>query len=81
MSEINIFGVRGYETYIIDSNTVGVRPKWISIKDAVPDYKGDYLCYGKSGISIARYYDDIFFHHDDQNDDEITHWMPLPEKP
>jgi hypothetical protein len=78
---INIFGNEAYETYIIDTNTVGIRPKWHDVKVSFPNYPGDYLCYGKNGIGIERYYNHMFFGENDQSDDEVTHWMILPERP
>lgn len=31
-----ITALDGYETYKIDDNTIGIRPKWISCKDRLP---------------------------------------------
>lgn len=90
MSEINIFGAPGYETYIIDGNTVGVRPKWTSVEDALPVKEGYYLCfstYGGGMVDTWYWWKEGHFasQMEDDNDpdprDDITHWMPLPEFP
>lgn len=59
------------------------KPKWISVKERLPENDGRYLCVlpiGKSGavyvkimngdrhgFSLAHIYND-----------DVTHWMPLP---
>lgn len=35
--ELNIVGVDGYETYLVNDNTICIRPKWISVKDRLPE--------------------------------------------
>ena len=68
------------------------KPKWISVKDVMPEKAGDYLVIGErwSGSNVDVY---IAYHHDkkyahkflsDCNDhglDPITHWMHLPNPP
>ncbi len=39
---IDMQGLDGYETFVIDSHTVGIRPKWISVKERLPDFY-DYV--------------------------------------
>lgn len=61
--------------------------EWISVKDRLPEHKGDYLVYWEltpqrywlsDGIEIVHFKNNKFFTKDKKN---ITHWMPLPEKP
>ncbi len=42
---LNIIGIDDYETIAIDSNTIGIRPKWISVKERVPNDDQDVLVY------------------------------------
>lgn len=59
--ELNIRGSDSYETYVIDESTIGVRPKWISVEDRLPeDYYEYVLVYARMDgdepcpTSIAR---------------------------
>ena len=81
----------GFETYVIDESTIGVRPKWISVDIKLP--KSDTLCVvscGAAGYHLAQYDDNGSRHHWIpiyggcsfnsilRNLQYITHWMPLP---
>lgn len=86
--EISIKGIDGYETYITGENEVSIRPKWINVNDKLPDdqqpiifYVKDrdqcfcgYLDYDPKHPKFRENIDDWWF-----DDEEITHWMPLPE--
>lgn len=61
--------------------------KWISVKDRLPDKKGEYICFleGK-GIRIKEFHSwgkntPFRFWTNGQEDKKVTHWMPLPEPP
>ena len=57
--------------------------EWISVKDRLPEY-GDgnvLIAYKQGGIYIDSW-DEEYEEWDDAGiDDDITHWMPLPEPP
>ena len=60
--------------------------KWINVKDKLPEHKGDYLVYEKwiirgrisDSIEIVYFRGKSYWAKSNEN---ITHWMPLPEKP
>lgn len=62
--------------------------KWISVKDRLPEIDGDYLCYVKndvpyiSNVQVIEYVEGIGFSWEGyEPDEDVTHWMPLPEPP
>lgn len=70
-----------------------IQMSWISVKDRLPDPGELYLVWSTySGVEIFHY-DYIYggkkpcFYKDDENgypineDDWVTHWMPLPKSP
>ncbi len=42
MTVINILGSEGFETFVFPNGDIGVRPKWISVKDRLPELKSEY---------------------------------------
>ena len=71
-------------------------PQWISVDDRLPDETGRYLAVKKriapddfggnrTDIVIIRFFVDDGFrmpiHIPDWINEEVTHWMPLPEPP
>ena len=42
---IKIIGIEGYQTFAIDNKTIGIRPKWISVKDKLPPLGKPCLLY------------------------------------
>lgn len=48
-------------------------PKWISVKDRLPEAPGYYLTWGSCGPEVLHF---AFRWRAD-----VTHWMPLPEAP
>ena len=67
--------------------------KWISVEDRLPD-DGEYIVHYASGdIVVAAFSQDQMKAHNNINygwicgeegityEDEVTHWMPLPEPP
>ena len=77
---------------VLHSNWVGAlrdalekQPKWISVKERLPEKAGRYLVcavnrYGGDRQITAAYYQfGARFHLVDLY--EVTHWMPLPEPP
>lgn len=65
--------------HVIDkAQTVG---GWISVKDRLPEKKGDYIAYTKDGIVWPYWFDDVWFDTLGYATDTVTHWMPLPEPP
>lgn len=58
---LSIIGIDGYETFCIDKHTIGIRPKWISVSESLPEeYEYVLVCAKMKGtnepspISIAR---------------------------
>lgn len=58
--------------------------KWISVKDKLPEHFGSLLGFTKSKRTLITWIDKgtkTFDFHCIDDDDEFTHWMPLPEPP
>ena len=64
-------------------------PRWISVKDRLPEKPGRYLCwFGKNtfavGASIVPYIPDLHWFaslESLERYENVTHWMPMPEPP
>lgn len=58
--------------------------QWISVKDRLPKNKGDYLTgmffEGYKRVQQVRYFDGDNFHNQEQFN-QVTHWMSLPNEP
>ena len=80
--ELNFKGFDNCETYVVDENTIGVRPKWISVKDRKPDNCEEVLinfgddCYALGSLVGKRWYS-----FESRLLKKVTHWMPLPKPP
>ena len=68
--------------------------KWISVEENVPSFGSAALCYNpQHNIFVAWYKKDVWnggganrdkncgYWEWDVGEEEVTHWMPLPEKP
>ena len=80
--------------YYIDDVPCDTANKWISVKDRLPNCNGIYLVWmphyfgGEIGEPVVCYFDGKNTWHDSYgvdfgrilNPDDVTHWMPLPEK-
>lgn len=60
------------------------QPKWISVKDRLPEEGETVLCYYESDLigvctRLHKIWEDSYGYW--ESDDAITHWMPLPEPP
>ena len=67
---------------MIDEGPTTVFDGWISVKDRLPDKKGDYLIYNTDGIVWPYWYDgDGWYDTLGYLTQRVTHWMPLPEPP
>ena len=93
---LSIQGIDGCETYKIDENTIGVRPKWISVKDRLPECeKCLAVCISEKGkmynmrhdgwfrdtLYACRMHGEEFIIESHGPTLPATHWMPLPEFP
>ena len=62
-------------------------PRWISVKERLPEKNGRYLVCDKNGEVYSAEYEknrpDSEWTDDYEGylDMEVTHWMPLPERP
>ena len=89
--------IEGLADDVIDiiANSVTVQ-EWISVKDRLPEENGRYLAVKKriapdalggnrTDIVILRFFVDDGFrmpiHIPDWINEEVTHWMPLPQQP
>ena len=63
------------------------KPKWISVKERLPEEDDFYFCCVKSFCYPGRIYTNILaydkggFKEGRIYTDDVTHWMPLPEPP
>lgn len=60
------------------------QPKWISVKDRLPEEGETVLCYYESDLMgvctrLHEIWEDSYGYW--ESDDAITHWMPMPEPP
>lgn len=61
--------------------------EWIKVEDRLPPKDTPVLCYYcDTYIDVMEYWYDeqgkhIFFNPPSPPSDNVTHWMPLPEKP
>ena len=88
MTEKNCYHIHaldGYETYVIDENTIGVRPIWFNVKNRLPtEHEWILLCNIDFQITTWGTFMDGKFVNPDLGYKEIylvTHWMPLPKPP
>ena len=71
--------------------TIEFKPKWIPVKERLPDFEGCALCMRKAFVGDNLRYQDILYYDEDgfrmkfENTpipaEAVTHWMPLPEPP
>ena len=77
---------------VLDWAKIGMNsPRWISVKDRLPDNASDVLAYYDSECEIriapVNYYKGVWYDCvfnrplDTLGQQKITHWMPLPEPP
>lgn len=58
------------------------KPKWISVDKEHPENEGYYQTWvGGFSRPIELYYSEGSFKTTDRHKINVTHWMPLPEKP
>lgn len=65
--------------FYVDKRIYRKQNEWISVNEMLPEKAGRYLVYGVIGsqtLMCGMYYNKY-----SGFDDEITHWMPLPEPP
>ena len=66
------------------NDAVDSMPKWISVKDRLPENKGNYLGFTGSTFVVGYYKGNgiwwIWFD-DREGENLFTHWIPLPQPP
>ena len=55
--------------------------EWISVKDRLPEGANTVLAVDSDGTTASAYYVGNWHSGGDLEEDDITHWMPLPEPP
>ena len=67
------------ELYIADYRK---QSGWISVDERLPDCGGRFLTIDTEGrVSVDSYYAGMGWFCPSCNANDITHWMPLPERP
>lgn len=63
-------------------------PKWIPTSERLPEESRHYLIYVIGGefkqwsmVTMAYYHKRFYYDNMEDNFDQVTHWMPLPEPP
>lgn len=63
-------------------------PVWIPVTERLPEESGHYLIYVIGGefkqwsmVTMAYYHKRFYYDDMEDNFDQITHWMPLPQPP
>lgn len=57
------------------------KPRWISVKDRLPEKAGTYLIVTNKGNVMSDSYAPIFRRFNGNAGRHCTNWMPLPEPP
>ena len=65
------------------NDAVDKMPKWISVKERLPENDDDVLIITEFGISMGCYviHRDFWVYYTNPDSNIVTHWMPLPEPP
>jgi len=86
------FGKITYKNLVELLNEKASEPEWVSVSDRLPETNSEVLCVKKNGLKLIlsyhagfdtlerKFYWWAFDKWMDQNA-QVTHWMPLPNKP
>lgn len=57
--------------------------EWVSVKDRLPDTETTVLVCTERGHIFTSWASDVdvFWFYDEEEDDRVTHWQPLPAPP
>lgn len=58
-----------------------MEPRWISVKDKLPEDDREYIVFNGNHALIATYWGDGEWIMDSYAIRDVTHWMPLQEPP
>ena len=75
----HIHALDGYETYLIDEKTIGVRPMWYSAKDVWPGQFDFVLISDGKIVALSHFQDGVFV--SKTEDIDVVYWMPIPKPP
>ena len=71
-------------TVLHEEPTIEVVQQWISVKDRLPEHKGNYLGFTGSTTMVGYYKGNGVWWvwlKDVEGENLFTHWMPLPQPP
>lgn len=92
MTSISVLAVDGFETYVIDENTIGIRPIWLDIKEVpLPPFETVHLLVDGKVIvgwnesvepeEIPAYCSWEQWPESFISGEGVTHWAPLLKAP
>ena len=73
-----------YEAEAMHLYAESQKPKWISVKDELPEVDGRYLTAIKKHVMELDYESESGWYNNDTDyfyNTSVTHWQPLPEAP
>lgn len=65
------------------ANSHAEESKWMSVKDRLPETETSVLVCTERGYIFLSWAsnEDVFWFYNEDEDDRVTHWQPLPEPP
>jgi hypothetical protein len=67
---------------IIEQIKIQIYMNWIKTQDRLPEKEGDYIVVWLGDVEVLWYDTYLgWLNISIQDQDEVTHWQPLPDKP